>query len=194
MDSPTSNANPDRSHTPTQEIEYILQESTCEPRSSIGDTASAKKARASSPASGGGEVSSGGTSPTNLRSTGGRSPKPFATAKPSPNPYATWSPGGLGGRGNSTATTADDDDDPFSEQLFTGGGSKPARSGSERHGESVRDEWRTIRRTRRARESVELPHASSSPSTSRDGGAVPVALRYRVGVRRKGGPLKVVFR
>eukprot|EP00903_Cladosiphon_okamuranus_P020041 g18408.t1 len=196
-----------------QEIEYILQESTCEPRSSvgrsIGDTASAKKAKTSLPGSsggGGGEFGLGDTSPNQLRWTGERSPKQGAAviqdlhARSSGNnpadatrPNATWSPGGLGGLGNSTPATADEANDPFYEQLFAGGGSKKARSSGERHGESGRGEWRTIRRTRKTRETVELPHASSPPSTSWNQGAVPVALRYRVGARRRDGSLTVVF-
>lgn len=198
-----------RSHpTPLndQETEYILQESTWEPRSgSIGVTANVKKARVGASASSDAVDSpTDGSSRNNLRSTGTRTPNPGAAARHN----APWSSGDAGGHGAGAAAAAavDEGDDPFSDRL-AGAGSKPERSDGECHGESVWGAWRTVCRTRKTWETVELPHASPSPppppppwSSSpsslpySDGGSVPVGLRYRVGARRRRGPQKAVFR
>lgn len=170
-----------------------------------GSTASAKKARGSSATAGGGGgvgTGLGGSRPnSNLRATTGtRSPKPGGATKATASTTkhnATWSAGGLLGW-RETATTAapevDDDNDPFSKQLL--GGSEPEKSGNGgRDGESVWGPWRTVRRTRKTREAVELPPSSTStPPSFREGRGVPGGLRYRVGARRREAPQKAVFR
>lgn len=162
--------------SPTQEKEYTLQASVLEMPSS-DDT---KKSKSSSPIDGGLAPPS-----PSLRSTWGRNLLPAAEEHRGPqhgggaNPAsgrlnATWSPDGSAG-GPSAADVNGD------------GGDNDERSDEPRWGP-----WSTICKTGRTRETVELPQATGSPS-ARGAAAMPLGLRYRVGVRRRERTQRAMF-
>lgn len=158
-----------------QEKEYTLQASVLEMPSSDGT----RKAKSSSPIDGGLAAPN-----PSLRSTWGRNllsaeehrgPQYGGGANPASSRLnATWSPGGsVGG-----PTTGDANSD---------GGDKDELSDEPRWGP-----WTTICKTGKTRETVELPQAMGSPS-ARGAAAVPLGLRYRVGVRRRDRTQRAIF-
>ncbi|CAM9817493.1 unnamed protein product, partial [Hapterophycus canaliculatus] len=205
-----------------KEKEYVLQVRMLEPSSSrkasrhrgsfdgdsSTDNAHVKKARASSPADycGGGSSRSFGGSGPDLRSSGTKTPGRGLHARnvyPAANRHnATWSPGRTpGGRYTSTTTaTATSDagdigsDQPFFENYSKGGDLGAGLEGCQdrRSSEARWGEWTMICKTGKHRETVDLPHVTSS-SSGRDGPTAALGLHYRVGVRRRDGEQKFAF-